>query len=455
MADAPKNEGVALLRKFMDRGFFREFMKNKSLTEEESLSGIAVAEFTFGPHHRNLACIGLYNIIRSPSSGYSALPLPPEYSEKTNVYKYVEVLPGQHEQVLDEGLLLLGTAATTPCVVELRRIERGLWMRVWTRSEQAKMGRDLLDAIRLYCKKNNQLRGKKIDPQGRFLKIGNYTWDDLIVPDETKAYLGDHVAGFVQKLDLYRRYGLKTKKGVLFSGPPGTGKTLAAKVLASQVAVTFIWVTSKDLSDAGKVREVFRMARDLAPTILLFEDADLYVEDRKTGNRSAVMGEIFNQLDGIEDLENVLTIMTTNFPEKMERALIDRPGRFDKELRFENPDKNLVLLMVKRFCKGYQWKDHTHQSWEAIGNMLAGHSGAHVYESVKRAVIRALEDPRLTSNNVLMLPVPFLVDAALDVRNEHQAKKERFEEAISDIPDTPALPARPVSAPTAETRVEG
>jgi len=451
MADG--NDGIILLKHFLEGSRFREYVKNRSLTEGESVVGVALAEYTFGPHHRNLACIGLFNIVTASTSGYSALPLPMEFAAKANLYKTVEVTPGQHEQVLHDGLLLLGTSSNAPCVVELRRNEKGLHMRVYSKSEQAKIGRDLIDGVRLYCRINNQLRGKKIDPQGHFLKITPYTWDDLIVPDETKTYLKDNVAGFVQKLDLYRQYGLKTKKGVLFSGPPGTGKTLAAKVLSSVVQSTFIWVTSRDLADPSKVREVFRMARDLAPTILLFEDADLYLEDRKTGNKSAVMGELFNQLDGIEDLESVLTLMTTNFPEKMERALIDRPGRFDKELRFENPDKNLALLMVKRFTMKYQLKDHTHTHWDSIGEMLSGLSGAHVYDAVKRAVIRAIDDPRLTQGGRLTLPIPYLVDAALDVHNEHKAKRDRFAEGFEDIPDTPQIgspPPRPEPAPAAK-----
>lgn len=450
MADG--NDGIALLKHFLEGSRFREYVKNRNLTEGESVVGIALAEYAFGPHQRNLACIGLFNIITVPNSGYSALPLPPEFAGKANVYKTVEVMPGHQEQVLHEGLLLLGTTANAPCVVELRRNEKGLLMRVYSKSEQAKIGKDLIDGVRLFCRRNNPLRGKKIDPQGHFLKIVASTWDDLIVPDDIKTYLKDNVAGFVEKLELYRQFGLKTKKGVLFSGPPGNGKTLASKVLASVVDCTFLWVTSRDLTDPAKVREVFRMARDLAPTILLFEDADLYVEDRKTGNRSAVMGEIFNQLDGVEELENVLTVMTTNFPEKMERALIDRPGRFDKELRFECPDKNLALLMVKRFTQKYQLKDFTNVHWESIGTMLAGLSGAHVYEAVKRAVIRAIEDSRLIQGGKLTLPIPYLVDSALDVHNEHKEKQDRFLDALPDIPDTPQVPmAAPEPAKTEGT----
>lgn len=456
---AETNDGVSLLKYFLEGSRFREYVKSRNLTEGESVVGVALAEYNFGPHQRNLACIGLFNIITVPSTGYSALPVPPEFkpggAPLSNVYKTVEVLPGQTEQVLHEGLLLLGTSSNAPCVVELRRTEKGLLMRVYTKSEQAKIGKDLIDGVRLFCRRNNPLRGKKIDPQGHFLKIAPYTWDDLIVSDEIKTYLKDNVAGFVQKLGLYRQYGLKTKKGVLFSGPPGTGKTLASKVLSSVVDSTFIWVTSRDLADPAKVREVFRMARDLAPTILLFEDADLYVEDRKTGNRSAVMGELFNQLDGVEDLEDVLTLMTTNFPEKMERALIDRPGRFDKELRFENPDKTLALLMVKRFTMKYQLKDYTPVHWDSIGGMLSGLSGAHVYDAVKRAVIRAIDDPRLTQGGRLTLPIPYLVDSALDVHNEHNAKQERFLEGLEDIPDTPQVappPPKPEPAPATEPK---
>jgi hypothetical protein len=361
MADDTRDRALGLIRHFLDRATFRKFIRARSLTADEAIQGLYCSEYLFGPHHRNLAPIGLYKIVTGTTSGYEAMAPPPEFvTDFSNIYKTVEVEPGKFEQILTEGVLLL-TASTHPIVVELKRGDDGLWLRAWTRSESTQIGRDLVEGIRIFCLKNNALKGKKLDPQGRFLNVGRYTWNDLILPEPVKRYIIQDVAGFVERLAIYRRFGLKTKRGFLFSGPPGTGKTLTAKVLACEVKSTLVWATSRDLAEASNVREVFRIARDLAPTILLFEDADLYAFDRRTGNRSAVMGEIFNCLDGLEDLEDVITVMTTNYADKLERALIDRPGRFDKEIHFDYPDAALAVAMTQRFVSSFLVRDGTPQ----------------------------------------------------------------------------------------------
>lgn len=444
----PEISPAEIIRRFADRAEFRKLVQAKTVTETESVVGTSLTEYLFGPHHRNLAAIGLHAIVVSPDSGYSAMPLPAEFAKQfSNLYKHAEVEPGKFQQVLHEGVLLLYTAGFAPVVVELKRVEKGLWLRVFTRSEQAELGRQLVEGVKYYCQEKNTLRGRKIDPQGRFLKIGKCSWDDLVVPEEIKQYLQNDVAGFVQKLEQYRKFGLKTKRGILLSGSPGTGKTLSARVLANEVDCTLIWVTPRDLADPGKVRDIYRMARDLAPSIVLFEDADLYALDRQSGNRSAIMGELFNTLDGLEELEDVLTVMTTNHPEQLERALVDRPGRFDNEIEFPLPDRNLALLMVKRFTQRYELTKFDNQTWDAIGNILAGLSGSHIYEVVKRATIRAI-DSRMVQANRLQVPLSFILDAARDVRDKHEANSKRFE--LVDIPDAPAPVLRSASRSESE-----
>merc|ERR1712087_318052 len=150
--------------------------------------------------------------------------------------------------------------------------------------------------------------------------------------------------------EYYEEMGIKPPKGVILYGPPGTGKTLLAKAVANQTSATFLRVVGSELiqkylGDGPKlVRELFRVADDLSPTIVFIDEIDAVGTKRYDSNSGGereiqrTMLELLNQLDGFDSRGDVKVIMATNRIDSLDPALI-RPGRIDRKIEFPLPDE--------------------------------------------------------------------------------------------------------------------
>jgi 26S proteasome regulatory subunit T2 len=149
--------------------------------------------------------------------------------------------------------------------------------------------------------------------------------------------------------ELYEDVGIKPPKGVILYGEPGTGKTLLAKAVANQTSATFLRVVGSELiqkylGDGPKlVREIFRAAEEMAPSIVFIDEIDAVGTKRYDSNSGGekeiqrTMLELLNQLDGFDSRSDVKVIMATNKIETLDPALI-RPGRIDRKIEFPLPD---------------------------------------------------------------------------------------------------------------------
>jgi len=150
--------------------------------------------------------------------------------------------------------------------------------------------------------------------------------------------------------ELYEEVGIRPPKGVILYGEPGTGKTLLAKAVANQTSATFLRVVGSELikkylGEGPKlVREIFRIAEELAPSIVFIDEIDAIGTkryDSSSGGEKEVqrtMLELLNQLDGFDNKSDVKVIMATNKIESLDPALI-RPGRIDRKIEFPLPDE--------------------------------------------------------------------------------------------------------------------
>lgn len=169
--------------------------------------------------------------------------------------------------------------------------------------------------------------------QALFHAIRNATFANLILPPHLKQEIQEDFAQFFASRTLYERYRIPWKRGVLLLGPPGNGKTHTVKALLNRLNVPCLYVKSfkhRYQTDQQCIHQVFRRARETTPCILVLEDLDSLLNDK---NRSFFL----NELDGFAANTGIVVLATTNHPERLDPALINRPSRFDRKYHFELP----------------------------------------------------------------------------------------------------------------------
>ena len=192
------------------------------------------------------------------------------------------------------------------------------------------------------------------------IEIPNVKWEDIGGLEAVKSELREAVELPLLKPDVFKRLGIRASKGFLLYGPPGVGKTLLAKAVASESNANFISVKgpevlSKWVGESEKaVREIFKKAKQVAPTIVFLDEIDSIAPSRGTYGDSGVTERIVNQLltslDGIEVLQGVVVIAATNRPDIIDNALL-RAGRFDKLVYIPPPDKESRYNILKVHTK--------------------------------------------------------------------------------------------------------
>jgi transitional endoplasmic reticulum ATPase len=192
---------------------------------------------------------------------------------------------------------------------------------------------------------------REIEPSAMrevLVEVPNVKWTDIGGLAEVKEELQEAIEWPLKYPEIFAHMNTAPPKGVLLYGPPGTGKTMLAKAVANESEANFISikgpeVLSKWVGESEKaIREVFRKARQAAPTIIFFDELDSITPVRGTGFGGSqvterVISQILTELDGLEELKDVVVIGATNRIDIVDPALL-RPGRFDKLLNVPVPD---------------------------------------------------------------------------------------------------------------------
>lgn len=163
--------------------------------------------------------------------------------------------------------------------------------------------------------------------------IKGATFDNLVLSGTLKQDIQEDVANFFTSGATYEAYGVPWKRGILFIGSPGNGKTHAVKALINKMQQPCLYVKSfkgRYDNESENIRKAFDRARQSAPCILVLEDLDSLVNEE---NRSFFL----NELDGFATNAGVVTIATTNHPDRLDPAILNRPSRFDRKYHFELP----------------------------------------------------------------------------------------------------------------------
>jgi len=231
----------------------------------------------------------------------------------------------------------------------------------------------------------NFLKGEAFALSGEFLQRGGESFDDLFLDDKNGAAIRRLVTLLNEKGSVLEN------RGALLVGPPGTGKTLSGRILMNQAKATFVWVSARDFHYSGGFQgmaDAFEIARECAPTVLFIEDVDNWLDGH-------TVDLLKTEMDGIARSSGVVTILTTNYPESLPKALIDRPGRFHDVLRFDLPNEKARAAMLARWMPRLGADD----AQRAV-RATAGYSGAHIRELARFAGIIAEQDS-LTQSQAL------------------------------------------------------
>src|SRR5262249_41246485 len=169
--------------------------------------------------------------------------------------------------------------------------------------------------------------------QELFEAIKGASFENLILPPGFAIEIRKDISRFFKSREAYDRYQIPWKRGVLFIGPPGNGKTHAVKALINESNQPCLYVKSFKGwcgTDHDRIRTLFKQARKTTPCIVVLEDLDSLIDNR---NRSFFL----NELDGFAENTGVVVLATTNHPDQLDPAILDRPSRFDRKYYFELP----------------------------------------------------------------------------------------------------------------------
>ncbi|TGC09714.1 CDC48 family AAA ATPase [Methanolobus halotolerans] len=192
---------------------------------------------------------------------------------------------------------------------------------------------------------------KNIEPSAMrevFVEVPSVKWDDIGGLENAKQELAEAVEWPLKFPELFDAVGTRPPRGIMLFGPPGTGKTMLAKAVATESEANFISIKGPELlskyigESERAVRETFRKAKQAAPTVIFFDEIDAMASERGSSTDAhaseRVVSQILTEIDGVEELKDVVIVAATNRPDIVDPALL-RPGRFDRLIYVRPPDK--------------------------------------------------------------------------------------------------------------------
>jgi len=321
----------------------------------------------------------------------------------TAQYQQVDIDVDEREECLINPLFLVKAgehrwAALMTGVSQYGSTNPGLEVMCTTREAAA----EALEAIRRLMRERSIYRGKVISIEGgadnyddgtpgwtkvRFHRLPQVSGDAIVLPTATMRLIHRNTVGFFAQAARLKAQGHSVKRGLLFHGPPGTGKTRTACWLTHSLPkVTVFLVTGEQL---WNIKECCRLARMLAPAMLILEDVDLIAVKREQNFQTTALHQLMNEMDGLDPESEVLFLLTTNRPDEIEPALSNRPGRIDQAIHFPLPDDDCRQRLVELY-RGLSILRL--DNWSPLLRGTDGCSPAFIKELVRKAALIAAEE---------------------------------------------------------------
>ncbi|NPA22531.1 MAG: CDC48 family AAA ATPase [Candidatus Micrarchaeota archaeon] len=267
--------------------------------------------------------------------------------------------------------------------------------------KEGKITQELLSQI-VVTQEDFEEAMKSIQPSALrevYVEKPNVKWEDVGGLEKAKQELQEAIKYSLQFPHILEQYGLTPIRGIVLHGPPGTGKTLLAKAAAGESDANFIAINgpeiySKWVGESEKtLREIFKKARQAAPTILFIDELDAIAPKRSGADNTRVSERIVNtlltELDGIKTNRQVLVIGATNRLDMIDPALL-RPGRFDKQIEVGIPDEKARLEIFKVHTRNMPLEKDV--DLEELAKITEGFTGADIADVVRTAAMTALRE---------------------------------------------------------------
>ena len=262
--------------------------------------------------------------------------------------------------------------------------------------------------------------------RARRVNTSKIKFDDVAGADEEKNEMKELV-DYLKEPKKFTKFGAKLPKGVLLVGPPGCGKTLLAKAVAGEAGVPFFSISGSDFVEmfvgvgAGRVRDMFRIAKENAPCLVFIDEIDAVGRQRGAGlgggndEREQTLNQLLVEMDGFNDNAGIIVIAATNRDDVLDPALL-RAGRFDRKITVSLPDRKGREAIFKVHSRNKVLDEEV--NFENLSKRTVGFSGADIENIMNEAAILAIRANRekITVDDI---------DEAIDRRVAGPAKSSR------------------------------
>ena len=228
------------------------------------------------------------------------------------------------------------------------------------------------------------------------------TFNDVAGVEDAKKEL-EEIVDFLKNPAKYKKIGARTPKGVILFGPAGVGKTLLARAVAGEAGVPFFSMAGSEFMEmlvgvgASRVRDLFAQAKTSAPSIIFIDEIDAIGRQRGRGfigghdEREQTLNQILVEMDGFTPNDNVVVVAATNRGDLLDPALL-RPGRFDRRVMLDMPDKDGREEILKIHARGKYFAKNI--NWGRVADRTVGFSGADLENMLNEAAIKAARESK-------------------------------------------------------------
>ena len=262
------------------------------------------------------------------------------YSSEQPIYRNIQIDYTKFESCLIDGQMLVEKDGVRFVIT----VTSGSGLNYTTINaslEHQEQVKQIAQEIADFQKKNNFYRGKRIclSDDISFLNGVQKEWNFVILDPKLKKELRLNTVDFLKCCDKWEKYGIPLRRGIILAGEPGTGKTVICKALMSEADnITCISTDAYWTMRTGYISDLFSLAQDLSPTMVFIEDIDFIGQERQGSYRGTpILISLLAEMDGIEEKKAIVVVATSNCVETLDKALSERPSRFDRIFKIGMP----------------------------------------------------------------------------------------------------------------------